>query len=144
MEMIIGHVREGNMAETRAWLENTENDVNQGDEHRFSLLHWAAREGQTPIVDLLITRGGARVNATNLGDDTALHLAAAHGHLDVVQYLLLNFRIAIDSSNEHGNTALHYACFWNHLEIAEVIFFIKLLPYFSRFNYFSIGECLFS
>lgn len=27
---------------------------------------------------------GARINATNRGDDTPLHLAAAHGHRDIV------------------------------------------------------------
>lgn len=53
------------------------------DDHRFSLLHWAAREGRTNIVEMLISRG-ARINATNMGDDTALHLAAAHGHRDIV------------------------------------------------------------
>lgn len=53
------------------------------DDHRFSLLHWACREGRTNIVDMLIVRG-ARINATNLGDDTPLHLAAGHGHRDVV------------------------------------------------------------
>ncbi|KAM7537931.1 hypothetical protein Aperf_G00000079042 [Anoplocephala perfoliata] len=120
MEAIIGHVREGNLAETRLWLDMSENDVNQGDEHRFSLLHWAAREGRRAIVELLISRG-ARVNATNLGDDTALHLASAHGHYDVVYFLLNNFRLAIDAPNEHGNTPLHYACFWNHHEIAELL-----------------------
>ena len=54
------------------------------DEHRFSLLHWAAREGRANIVDMLLMRG-ARINATNMGDDTALHLAASHGHLDIVR-----------------------------------------------------------
>ena len=53
------------------------------DDHRFSLLHWAAREGRTSITDMLIQRG-ARINATNMGDDTALHLAASHGHRDIV------------------------------------------------------------
>lgn len=53
------------------------------DDHRFSLLHWASREGHLSIVDMLIQRG-ARVNATNMGDDTALHLSAAHGHREVV------------------------------------------------------------
>lgn len=33
---------------------------------------------------MLLARG-ARVNATNMGDDIPLHLAAAHGHLEVVQ-----------------------------------------------------------
>ncbi|CAL8087043.1 unnamed protein product [Calicophoron daubneyi] len=120
METIIAHVREGNLQEVRLWLDDSENDVNQGDEHRFSLLHWAAREGQLPIVDLLVLRG-ARVNATNMGDDTALHLAASHGHIDVVHYLLNCYRFNVDVANEHGNTPLHYACFWNHLEISEYL-----------------------
>ena len=37
------------------------------DDHAFSLLHWASREGQLSIVDMLLVRG-ARVNATNMGD----------------------------------------------------------------------------
>ena len=53
------------------------------DDHRFSLLHWASREGRTNIVDMLIQRG-ARVNATNMGDDTPIHLAASHGHREIV------------------------------------------------------------
>lgn len=43
---------------------------------------------------MLLTRG-ARVNATNMGDDIPLHLAAAHGHLDIVQlvgyFCIINF-----------------------------------------------------
>ncbi|CAH8623371.1 unnamed protein product [Dicrocoelium dendriticum] len=120
MDTIIAHVRDGNVHEVRMWLDDIENDVNQGDEHRFSLLHWAAREGQLAIVDLLVLRG-ARVNATNMGDDTALHLAASHGHIDVVHYLLNCHHFNVDATNEHGNTALHYACFWNHLEISEYL-----------------------
>lgn len=120
METIIAHVREGNLQEVRLWLDDIGNDVNQGDEHRFSLLHWAAREGKLPVVDLLVMRG-ARLNATNMGDDTALHLAAAHGHIDVVHFLLSCHRFNVDMPNEHGNTPLHYACFWNHLEISEYL-----------------------
>lgn len=53
------------------------------DDHGFSPLHWACKEGHFKIAELLIHRG-ARINATNRGDDTPLHLAAAHGHLDIV------------------------------------------------------------
>lgn len=53
-----------------------------------SPLHWAAKEGRLGIVEMLINRG-ARVNATNMGDDTPLHLAVAHGHKDVVAVVLL-------------------------------------------------------
>lgn len=58
--------------------------LNYRDDHGFSPLHWAAKEGHSKIVELLIQRG-ARVNATNRGDDIPLHLAAAHGHREVVQ-----------------------------------------------------------
>lgn len=34
-------------------------------------------------MEMLILRG-SRINATNMGDDTALHLASAHGHRDIV------------------------------------------------------------
>jgi integrin-linked kinase len=53
------------------------------DDHGFSPLHWAAKEGHLNLVTLLIQRG-ARVNATNMGDDTPLHLATAHGHREIV------------------------------------------------------------
>lgn len=99
------------------WLDDTEHDLNQGDDHGFSLLHWAAKEGQLNVVDLLLTRG-CRVSPTNLGDDTPLHLAAAHQHRDVVG-TLLRHRADVNLINEHGNTPLHYACFWAYETIAE-------------------------
>lgn len=52
------------------------------DDHGFSPLHWACREGRSNVVDMLIMRG-ARINVMNRGDDTPLHLAASHGHRDI-------------------------------------------------------------
>ena len=117
MDDIVSHVRQGLSMNVRLWLDNTENDLNQGDDHRFSLLHWACWDGHLGIVDLLLQRG-ARLNATNMGDDTPLHLAASHGHREVVRRLVAA-RAPLNPANEHGNTPLHYACFWNHAEIAE-------------------------
>lgn len=53
------------------------------DDHGFSPLHWACREGRSGVVDMLIMRG-ARINVMNRGDDTPLHLASSHGHKDIV------------------------------------------------------------
>lgn len=53
------------------------------DDHGFSPLHWACREGRSGVVDMLIMRG-ARINVMNRGDDTPLHLAASHGHRDIL------------------------------------------------------------
>ncbi|XP_014278313.1 integrin-linked protein kinase [Halyomorpha halys] len=117
MEDIFHWCREGNAMQVRVWLDDTENDLNQGDDHGFSPLHWACKEGHVKIVELLIQRG-ARINVTNRGDDTPLHLAAAHGHREIVHMLLRN-RADVNFTNEHGNTPLHYAAFWGYQQIAE-------------------------
>lgn len=60
------------------------------DDHGFSPLHWAAKEGHLKIVEMLVQRG-ARINSTNRGDDTPLHLAAAHGHHEIVHLVCVIF-----------------------------------------------------
>lgn len=117
MEDIFHWIRKGDAIQVRMWLDDTEHDMNQGDDHQFSPLHWAAKGGHTKIVEMLIQRG-ARVHATNMGDDTPLHLASAHGNRDIV-LMLLKHKSDVNFVNEHGNTALHYACFWNYPAIAE-------------------------
>ncbi|KAK9499652.1 hypothetical protein O3M35_002659 [Rhynocoris fuscipes] len=117
MEDIFHWCREGNAMQVRVWLDDTEHDLNQGDDHGFSPLHWACKEGHIKIVELLMSRG-ARINATNRGDDTPLHLAAAHGHKEIVHLLLRN-KADVNFTNEHGNTPLHYASFWGYQQIAE-------------------------
>lgn len=69
MDDIFTQCREGNAVAVRLWLDNTENDLNQGDDHGFSPLHWACREGRSAVVEMLIMRG-ARINVMNRGDDT--------------------------------------------------------------------------
>uniref|UniRef100_A0A4W4FL76 Scaffold protein ILK n=1 Tax=Electrophorus electricus TaxID=8005 RepID=A0A4W4FL76_ELEEL len=117
MDDIFTQCREGNAVAVRLWLDNTENDLNQGDDHGFSPLHWACREGRSNVVDMLIMRG-ARINVMNRGDDTPLHLAASHGHRDILGKLI-QCKADTNAANEHGNTPLHYACFWGHDLVAE-------------------------
>ncbi|XP_073975481.1 integrin linked kinase [Rhodnius prolixus] len=117
MEDIFHWCREGNAMQVRVWLDDTEHDMNQGDDHGFSPLHWACKEGHIKIVELLMSRG-SRINATNRGDDTPLHLASAHGHKEIV-HLLLRSKADVNFTNEHGNTPLHYASFWGYQQIAE-------------------------
>lgn len=133
MEDIFNWCREGETLQVRIWLDDTKNDANQGDDHGFSPLHWACFSGKTTIVDMLLNRG-ARINATNMGDDTALHLAASHNHLDCVRLLLKN-KADVNALNEHGNTPLHYACFWGYQVIAE-----ELLNYGAQANVSNINN----
>eukprot|EP00096_Caligus_rogercresseyi_P010807 TRINITY_DN4044_c0_g1_i1.p1 TRINITY_DN4044_c0_g1~~TRINITY_DN4044_c0_g1_i1.p1 ORF type:complete len:459 (-),score=164.20 TRINITY_DN4044_c0_g1_i1:354-1730(-) len=123
MEDIFHWIRKGDVLSVRLWLSDPETDLNGGDSHQFSPLHWAAKGGHSAIVRHLLERG-ARVGVTNMGDDTPLHLAAAHGHAEVVRLLLLAHKMGsapldVNFANEHGNSALHYACFWNEVGIAE-------------------------
>ena len=74
------------------------------DDHAFSLLHWAAKGGFVSIVEMLLARG-ARVNVTNMGDDTPLHLAAAHGHRQIVVVSLRNYlyyKLIVEASQQKG------------------------------------------
>lgn len=117
MEDIFQWCKEGKLLQVRVWIDEPEHDLNQGDDHGFSPLHWASMKGHTKIVEMLLMRG-ARVNATNRGDDTPLHLAAANGHRDIL-HMLLRQKADINFTNEHGNTPLHYAVFWGYTDIAE-------------------------
>ena len=54
MEDIFHWCREGNAMQVRVWLDDTEHDMNEGDDHGFSPLHWAAKEGHLNLVAMLI------------------------------------------------------------------------------------------
>ncbi|XP_062514038.1 integrin-linked protein kinase-like [Corticium candelabrum] len=116
---IFYEVRQGNVDHVRRWLASVENDPNCTDEHGFTPLHWAVRQGHKTLVDMLLARG-AKVNCVNMGGDTPVHLAAAHGHMDIIRSLIKQ-RADLRFLNEHGNTPLHYACFWNYSEVAELL-----------------------
>ena len=127
---------DGNNSNCRIEIQKSKKYLLCSDDHQFSPLHWAAKQGHSKIVDMLLSRG-ARVHTTNMGDDTPLHLAAAHGHEDIVVTVrknlkqsifkhfhliffpqLLKNKAVLDFVNEHGNTPLHYACFWNFGNVA--------------------------
>ena len=46
MDDIFTACREGKTNFVRQFLDNIENDLNEGDDHGFTPLHWAAREGK--------------------------------------------------------------------------------------------------
>ena len=52
----------------KLWLDNTENDINQVDDHWFTPLHWAAMFGLETTGQILITaKVGLRVVETGMG-----------------------------------------------------------------------------
>ena len=60
------------------------------DDHGFTPLHWAAREGWVAIFDILVARG-ARINNLNNGGDTPLHCAVSKGQKAIILKVDSNF-----------------------------------------------------
>jgi len=108
--------KEGDDGFVRQWLSRADNDVNRGDGHGFTPLHWATRYGRSKIVELLFQRA-VKVNAVNMGGDSPLHIAVSFGQQEVL-YKLINQKSNVNCANEHGNTPLHYACFWCYDQMA--------------------------
>lgn len=140
MEDIFHLIREGNSYKVRSWLDATENDFNQTDDHGFSLLHWACWDGHLNIVEMLVGKG-SKINSINKCEDTPLHCASQNNHLDVVFYLLKN-KANIHATNIHGNTTLHYACHFDYEALAlELIKGGLLVNQLNRYNQTPISLC---
>ncbi|XP_065883777.1 integrin-linked protein kinase-like [Dysidea avara] len=118
-ENVYAACRDGDHVYVRDWVLSAENDVNQGDEHGFTPLHWAAIADHMNLVELLLVKG-ARMDITNMGGDTPLHSAVSHGRKDIISKML-QVNPQINAVNEHGNSPLHYACFWNYEAVCELL-----------------------
>ena len=80
-------------------------DVNATANNGTTPLQWAAEEGHTDIVRILLN-AGADVKATNYYGGTPLGVAASKGHTDIVQ-ILLEAGAEVNAKNEFGTTPLH-------------------------------------
>ena len=71
-------------------------------------LHEAIRRSDISMVESLIKKGKADVNATTNSKQTALHEACMEPSPKIVQVILqYGFEPAVDARNEEGNTPLH-------------------------------------
>ena len=107
-------VKHGSKAFLRQLLEYGM-DVNARDDHRgYTALHWAAENGDTDIVSLLLQykadtsiwlKDGFRKSQV-----TAIHLAVEHGHIDAAFAILaVQGRSTVNLPDSNGNTPLHLA-----------------------------------
>lgn len=110
----------GRYEECRQYLETNLFDVNQRDPENVTLLHWAAINNQTGIVDYFLSKG-ADINA--IGGDlksTPLQWATRQGHLAIVVQLLkrgADFSIL----DGEGCNALHLAAQFGHTAIVAYL-----------------------
>ncbi|CEP03039.1 Ankyrin repeat domain-containing protein [Plasmodiophora brassicae] len=87
-----------------------------------TLLHWAARNGEDSIVELLRNGPEVQVNeGDNIGGSTPLHLAAEFGHLRVIQLLLLCPWLEVNAVDKSGRTPLLRALDQGHSAAFELL-----------------------
>lgn len=91
-------------------------DVNTADQAGTTLLMIAARNGNLPLVQMLLTNR-ASVNRRNQHGDTALMMAALGGKLEAVQALIGKSA----EVNPAGWTPLHYSIFGGSEEVSKLL-----------------------
>ncbi len=86
----------------------------------WSPLTYAAYNGHTAIVDYLLKRGGAEINARTENGSTALFFVARFGHIEVIKLLLKN-KADPTLANENGDTAIDWALKSDNTDIADLL-----------------------
>ena len=94
-------------------------DINAKDKDGNTLLHTAAKAGNTATVWALIAKG-AKVNAKDNDGGTPLFLAAYFGHKDVATILIDN-KAVINAKNNYSWTPLHCAAQNGHAAVATLL-----------------------
>ena len=95
------------------------NAIEQRDKKGNSALHFASKNGNVKIVNLLIL-AGADIHAENEANQTPLHQACQRNQKEIVQVLLTKGANPNIFSNS-GKNALHTACYSDFDEIVELL-----------------------
>ena len=83
-------------------------DVNAAQGDGMTALHWAARNDDSAMLEMLIYAGASPTAVTRIGDYTALHLAAKSGHAQAVEVLLRAGSSVDATTTAGGASALHF------------------------------------
>ncbi|KAJ7386324.1 Transient receptor putative cation channel sub A member 1 [Desmophyllum pertusum] len=96
--------------------------ITDKDDKSFTPVHYAAKNGQSKNISLLMATNKAAAGVASNDLDTPLHIAAKYGWLPIVESLLVGRNIRmINLQNNKGNTPLHLACFNGHDQVAEYL-----------------------
>lgn len=88
----------------------------------FSVIHYACRDGNIKILELLINCG-SNLRLKNVENETALHIAARMGRYKMIEMLLDSNKgmAMITESNTNGHTPLHIASLYGHTHIVQLL-----------------------
>ena len=114
-------VKQNNLARVTKLLIRSGLDVNEADEEGFTPLMWSAREGFTPIVEVLLKNGGDPNQTDQWMRANAGHKAAFWGRADALRLLIANHLDLSARGGYNGYTPLHDAVAGGHYEAAKVL-----------------------
>jgi serine/threonine-protein phosphatase 6 regulatory ankyrin repeat subunit B len=102
-------------------------DISQADQAQTSPLHIAAEEGNTAVMDYLITNNRVKVDANvrDVDQDTPFHAAARAGKLEAMKFLnkIVGGRHgALDAVTGYNNaTAVHLSAMNGHIDVVQYL-----------------------
>jgi len=94
-------------------------NVNGSASNGSTALHWAAQEGQTAAIEVLLSAGAA-VGAANNQGWTPLHYAAQSGQIAAIEALLAA-GAAIEATTSRGDIPLHLAADKGHVLAVQAL-----------------------
>lgn len=109
----------------KSWLAHSNGDMTP--------LMFAASNGSSEIIKILLDEGVELDYQCNPTDETALYFASANGHIDIVNALLAA-RANINLSDNDGVTPLKAAIKNNHPDIVKILLESKADPH-VRYSY---------
>lgn len=96
--------------------------LDTGNANGNSVLLWAAEEGHTAVVELLLKRSGTDFEVRDSNGSTPLLLAARYGHKTIVKLLLDTGKVEVNSKdNDQGSTPLSWAAQNGHVEVVKLL-----------------------
>lgn len=107
----------GSLAETQILLLESDTDLNDG-RNRTALLY-AARNGHSAVVELLL-KNGANIDWRDSSLETALFRACIGGHAATAAILLEN-NAQVDLDDGEGQTPLSFAAEFGHAAIVQLL-----------------------
>ncbi|CAM9936351.1 unnamed protein product, partial [Ectocarpus fasciculatus] len=110
---------DGSSKRTETLLAGGTLDIDQGDPSGWTPLMFAAEEGHSNVVAVLLKRGASLLPVDD-NDYTALLVSAQHGQLGVTN-LLLEAGAPHDALNCQGFTPLHVAAIGGHSGVMEAL-----------------------
>ncbi len=119
-DALLAASKTGDKAKIISLIESDSN-IDTTDVNGMQPLHYAALNGHTATVQLLLERGAIGIDAPNTNDRQPIHLAAQNGDAAMVELLLDRGAIGIDALDKDGRQPIHIASQNGHTATVELL-----------------------